>query len=314
MGQATSVQLRTRFASSALHHARKALEGYREASHPDFYLHAGTALELAIKARLVGDHGVYCIAPDARGWFKATLRLARDVDGAQGERPHTVEAAEALRRLQLLEPELPEVFGRHVAGTLERRNVGAHAGHGSAPSDEEFLSHVASFVTAVGVLLKTEPASFWGDLAGVAASLVDQELDAVRVRVQVKIAKARAAVRQVGPDALGVLDAKGLADLEDEEPDVVAVTCPACGQHGWATGRVADEGEAESEYEDGAIEWHWMPELVLLVDFFVCPVCSLTLVGQETSQAGIPSKVPNDRASPADAYDAVTANEAYYLS
>lgn len=299
-----SAQLRARFAKSAGHHARKAVEAYGEASYADFYLHAGTALELAIKARLVGEHGIHCIAPDKNGWFKAMLLIARDIDGSSGDRPQTVSATDALRRLQLLEPDLPIVFSQNVIATIERRNVGAHVGHAGSPSDEELLTHAAAFVRAIGPLLKIEADRFWGELKGLASSLVEDELNAVKVRVEAALAGARARRALLTDEAFAAANEASIRDLEDEGPEVIGAPCPACHATGWAVGYVVDEGEGEAEDDHGELTWHWVPDMQLVLESFACRTCGLRLEDEEEiTVGGLPARLPNDRASPGDAVE-----------
>lgn len=182
-----------------------------------------------------------------------------------------------------------------------------------------FLSHAAAFVRAVGVLLRSNTEAFWGELAGLAASLVNDELNAVAVRVQAKIAQARAALRLLtanGTNEVGsALAAAAELALHEEEPDVINLPCPVCRFDGWGVGAVVDEGDAEGEHDDGGITWHWLPDLYVLLDSFECHVCRLNLEGaEELDEAGVPLRVATDRATPGDALDAVRTNEAYYLS
>ncbi len=289
---------------AAAHHARRALADYQQHSHPDFYLQAGVALELAIKARLVGDFGVHMIAPDGKGWFETAQLIARDIDGKSGKRPRTVDAVDALRRLQKLEPGLPDVFGANVEATLDRRNVGVHAGHAAPPSPDEFLGHAAAFVRAVGALLRVPPEQFWGNLAGLADELVAEEVNAVRVRVASALATARATAQMIPPDLLDVMTTAADEALDECGPDVVGVQCPACGSLARGEGQLIDEGDAESDYEDGIAVWNWVPDLYIMVENFSCPICHLEISGdQELLAAKIPLKVHTDRASPMDVFD-----------
>jgi hypothetical protein len=291
-----------RLATSAQHHALRAISSYGQSGFADFYLHAGTALELAIKARLVAEGGVHCLAPDRPGWFKHAQALARDVEGRSGHRPQTATAAEALARLRDLKPELPQVFDGYVRETIDRRNVVAHAGHGAPPDDEDALSHGAAFVRAIEVLLRIDPSAFWGIHADVAASLVEDNLNAVKVRVSRQIALAREFRSRIDDEAFALVNREASARIFLQDSSIVAVPCPGCGGEGWAFGELIDDGEGETEYQDGGYHTYWTPDLYTLVDEFECQVCKLVLTGQEELEAaGLPIRVPNDRADPEEA-------------
>ena len=52
------------------------------------------------------------------------------------------------------------------------------------------------------------------------------------------------------------------------------------------------------------MSWHWAPDLNLEVREFICRTCDLNLEGSsEIVEAGLPLKVPNDRAAPSDAIE-----------
>ena len=84
-----------------------------------------------------------------------------------------------------------------------------------------------------------------------AGTLVDEELNAVTVRVQTKLAQARAALRLLtadGTNELGyALAAAAEIALLEHESDVINVPCPVGGFNGWGDGVVVDEGDAEGE-------------------------------------------------------------------
>ena len=157
---------------------------------------------------------------------------------------------------------------------------------------------------AISLLLRKDPVVFWDDLAGLAASLVEDELNAVRIRVQAALSRSRSTRRSLSIDAFDALNAASLSDLDEEGPEVVAVACPGCDASGWGTGYVVDEGFGELELSDGVVTWSWVPNLYLVLDTFRCQTCGLELTGQEEiSEAGLPLKVDNDRASPSDAVE-----------
>ena len=78
------MKLRRRLRTAATANARAALVGYRKDDATGFYLNAGTALELAIKARLI-EHGAFTIGPANRepmigSWGKSSTSSFGDRD------------------------------------------------------------------------------------------------------------------------------------------------------------------------------------------------------------------------------------------
>jgi hypothetical protein len=294
-----------RLGMAAQHHARTALSAYAQGERSaDFYLNAGTALELAIKARLVRSHGLFCLAPSNSNWFQTYVLITKDLDATGKDRPKTVDAAVALDRLKRLEPELPAVFGPFVEETLERRNLVAHVGLGRAPSDEDHLSHAANFVQALNVLLRWQHADFWGDLAQLAEKLLSDEQNAVAVRVSARLAVAKALANQLTEEAFFAADESEKARLSDLIHEYVAVSCPACGGTALGVGYIIDDGDVEHEYEDGGWTTRWLPDFVTRLELVNCTICKLRLRGaDEIAEAGLPDKVANERATSEDVYD-----------
>jgi len=292
--------LRSRLSSGAGSRARTALECYRRDDASGFYLNAGTALELAMKARLLG-YGVFAIAPSRvpnGDWFAAVVRIVRDPDAAT-----SVSGSDALKRLQQLEPSLHEAMQQQVQDTIARCNAVKHLGIGEPPGGDQLLSHAAAFVRANDVLLRVDPQKFWGELHPLARRLVDEELNAVGVRVARSLLAARERVTLLGADAMDLLadqEATAIADADDMAVSEWAeLNCPVCESPARAFGETVDAGDAEGEFEDGAIEYRWIPHVVTLVKFFKCAVCGLRLAGSdELREAKVPLEVENHRVDP----------------
>jgi hypothetical protein len=243
-----SRSLRTRIGRTAGEHAHAALDAYRRESFETFYVEAGIALELAMKAKLAGE-SPYLLAVDGPKWFQHGYRIAKG--DTTSPAPKSVSAKDALDRLKLLEPGLVTGIATQIAETIERRDQSVHMGVFTKPTDEELLFHAAAFVEAVNGLLIQSPEEFWEDLAELAGELVAAERDAVRIRVAKKFADARAHLAALTEDERYTLSDSCRAYFEyfteesEEQPDLVQIKCPVCGYDALETGELIDYGEPE---------------------------------------------------------------------
>lgn len=290
--------LRGRLGAAATKHAHSALDCYRSKDSSGFYLHAGTAIELSLKARLL-HHGLLAIAPSHKDWFKFAMAL-RNPDLPNGQ---TVGGREAVARLLELEPNAHLGLDALVLETIDRWNQVKHLGLAREPSPEDFLAHTASFLRVVNALLQREPAQFWGVEHALVEQLVAEELSAVGVRVAEKLDAARRRVQSLGPQALADLAnvvAEAISDADDWDVTLWAeYACPVCDSPGRAHGEVIDDGEVDVDADKYEVNYHWAPHIVTVVESFKCDVCGLDIEGaDELDAAGLPRRVDNDRVDP----------------
>jgi hypothetical protein len=301
---AAGVALAARLGSAAQQQAHSALEAYGRADAANFYVHAGIALELAIKSRLA-VHSVFFLIGKTSDWFAAGCRLAGLEPDAN--RVVTVGGADALARLRILDKALPSEFIEQVTTTIERRNEVIHLGLSSKPSDAELLKASAAFVRAISELLRWKPERFWGNHEELAGRLVDEELDAVQVRVAVATANAERQLRQLTVEAQVAIANATLEWFETiADYDSIEVTCPVCQWQARGSGIVVDEGDLVEDPEPdeadprlGDKNLRYVPDFRTNVLHLNCDVCGLSLSGpDELRVAGLTDlSIRNERAN-----------------
>jgi hypothetical protein len=296
--------LASQLAASAERHARRALEYFvRNDTPEDFYLHAGTAIELAVKSRLAESNPAF-LAPEGGKWFGPALALGRGqpMPPNLASKIASVAAQEAINRLRLVETNLAKVLRPELNDLLELRNHVAHLGW-SDPPDDKRREHASVFVRAVSELLRIESLDWWGVHAGVASDLLRKGVDGARSQWELKRAVAQQRIRDFG-DKLAVLVEANDSRINASDLDVrsVGVTCPVCGALGVASGDLVDEGEPDFEHEDGETVAYWAYDLRVVVDQFDCGVCGLRLVAGELDAADMETSVESPDATPADIY------------
>jgi hypothetical protein len=288
--------LRRRLGAAASTHAHSALDCYQNKDSSGFYLHAGTAIELSLKARLL-QHGLFAIAPSQQNWFQAAIALMTNPDSPDVQ---TVGGRDAVKRLLELEPNAHLGLDQLVLETIDRWNQVKHLGLAREPSPEDLLAHTASFLRVANSLLQRNPSQFWGTKHPLVEQLVAEELSAVGVRVAEKLDGARGRVQCLGPQMVADLAnvvAQAIADADlwnvlwwAEYP------CPVCHSPGRAYGEAIDKGEVDVDADHGEISYHWASHVVTIVESFKCDVCGLDIEGaDELDAADLPRQVDNQR-------------------
>lgn len=264
-------------------------------------MNAGTALELAIKARLT-RHGIAFIAPDKPGWFIHLDRLLKSPDLVGVDGPQTISGQMALARLLILEPDIAPDFGAYVRETIDRCNMVKHLGLASAPDEDQRSAEAAAFVTAIETLIKPSPEAFWGEQSEVAKKLVSDAHDATAIRVATAVAIATKRMNALG-QSLAILAAAELETIDKTDAldfaDFAEIACPVCKSPGRAYGQLYDDGYGEADADSDGADYYWVPRIVNIVEHFECAVCGLELTGgDEILESDLPSIVDNSRADP----------------
>jgi hypothetical protein len=290
--------LRRRMGLTAQGFARSALRCWKADDLSGFYLNAGTALELAIKARLC-TYGIAFLGPNRTDWFKHVLRLARDADVIGDGSPFSVSGPEALDRLLELEPALAPEFGPAVRDTINRCNMVKHVGTTANPTEAERIEQAGAFVTAIDHLVQIKPADFWSEHLALAESLVQDARDVTRVRVAAAEAKARERLAAVG-ERLTELAEKATAEIaQDEDGDhgyFAVIKCPICGSPARAYGDLIDNGDVEVDWNPDGTDYFWAHRPMNIVERFVCGVCEFELNGaDQIRESQIPAMADNER-------------------
>jgi hypothetical protein len=268
---------------------------------PGFYLNAGTALELAIKARLC-KYGVAMLGPGRPDWFKQVMRLVRDADVIGDGSPFSVSGSEALERLIELEPRLGPDLGSPVRDTIGRCNMVKHVGTTARLDDDERIEQAGAFVAAVDLLVQIPPGDFWSEHLALAESLVQEARTVVAVRVATAATRARERLEAIF-DRLDEFVAKATADIGDDEDGdhgvFTQVECPICGSPSRAYGELVDNGDVEADWNPDGTNYFWAPVPTTIVDGFRCDVCEFALNGvDEIAASDVPPLVVNDRVDP----------------
>jgi hypothetical protein len=295
--------LRARLGLSAQHQARAALDAYTRRDAANVYVHAGIALEHAIKARLA-SYNVFLVADAKHEWFDYGRRLVFPETPAtpttRGPKVLTVGGTEALTRLKHLDKSLPNVFTSQVERAIERRNEVVHLGLAAEPSEEDLLADTAGFVRAITALLLIPSRTFWAEHEPLAERLVQEDLDAARLRVVLAIAAAKRTVEALSEENRETLaEAAALAIEEHEEFEVVPVPCPVCGSPAQGWGEIEDLGEVDVDWNPDGTNYSWAADFFTVLEYLSCSVCGLRLNGAaELAEGGVTElRVRNVRAN-----------------
>jgi hypothetical protein len=270
-----------RFIKASRRFAHAAAEGYSPRDAPFFFLHAGAAVELLLKAALCAANPALLIDWRQGNNDDSLIRLVGYMPSRRqarhGDRPpYTIGLAKALDRYELLYG--PDALGapRHEFDLLKAaRDLAAH-GEGSREVTEDMhrvLVTLATVVEAVLPHIGVSPGNFWGDHADLIAHAMDTQKNKVLARARTLIF---AATRRFEAKYDGV-SKESLETLMKEtvwqwniRPDEWARVCPACGSEGIS--RVRAEIRPQEVTGLKAID-------------FRCPICNLVLESEELVDA-----------------------------
>jgi hypothetical protein len=300
--------LRRRLSLTARDFARSALDRWGAEDYAGFYLYAGTALELALKARLA-RHNVALLAPSDGQWFSHLMRLSQP-DTIGNEAPKTLTGMQALERIQKLSLTKDVTLGEAVTSTIARCNRVKHLGMGEPPPEQERNEEAAAFVRALHALLTGTPDELWQEhRAGLAKSLVETARNEALVRVGQKRLRAQEKLDALSAAEVAMLG-RNQADqihwLElNERSDRIqfaVMSCPICGSPARAYGPLVADFEPDYD-RDGEIDgWNWYADTV--VERLKCAVCGFELVGDEELEvANIETRIHNEIAVEEDVFD-----------
>jgi hypothetical protein len=280
------------FIEASRRFARAAAEGYSPGDAPFFFLHAGAAVELLLKAALCAASPALLI--DGRqgnddslirlvGYMPSRRQTAAGDASRHAERPpYTIGLAKAIDRYELL-------YGRGALGASQEefdllkaaRDLAAH-GAGSREVSEDMhrvLVTLATVVEAVLPHVRVLPGDFWGDHAGLIARAMEEQRDKVvaRARTLISAAKQRFETKYAGipEEALDRLMVESFWLSNPQLPEDWDRVCPACGARGVSRVRPEIMRQAVSPYAVAGFK---------AIDFR-CPICNLTLESEELVDA-----------------------------
>jgi hypothetical protein len=272
-------------------------------------LHAATALELLMKARLASLDASLIAAPND---FDSLLHLCGE---SRHARTHpswtkTITMNEALKRVGQVEP----AFRNHEAPLrllAHVRNGVIHAG----ASEEDGEGVFTPFLRACELLIQGVPEASREALWGEFESSVDARLSESAQEAEIVAVEAIAAARLAFDRHYGAMEdaAKAAAlgaiagsyDVTKYEQSLTE--CPACGQQALTDGTYEVEWEADWDQEGSRGEPFIVgayPIVTYRPGYLRCRVCGLELDGEEQLEAvGVEKSWNIEDADAADFYE-----------
>ncbi|MFJ5735453.1 hypothetical protein [Streptomyces microflavus] len=268
--------------------------------------HAGVATEHLLKALLASIHPSLIV--DGKD-FNSLLYAAGQGGLAQvrGSRVKTIQLAEAYDRVTKVLPGKlpPRPQGREPWPLADARNGVAHAGYYDRSDVIEVLTSCIGIIDPLLVELGIG-SEYWGDHTSLHDELLTEGVEAARLQVEQKLARARRVFterfghidegsRQLAISAMGFLFAERYVG-DHSAP----VNCPACPAQGMLLGFSYVDEEREV--------------VVLTPVAFECPGCALRLQIEEFGHLASPfeQEVTLD-VSPDDFYSEMEPDEDYEL-
>lgn len=282
------------FARAAQNFARSAATNYTVEEAPFFYLHAGAAVELLLKAVLCRSSPVLLLEGQ-RFSELSLLRLAGYqpvVAASRGSTqrrgspglPYTVGFAKAVERVGLLHgPNVLGVTSEQVDELKAARDLVAHGADDTSVVSEQMHRVLVTFGTCATALLPLIGLSqddFWGESGALIERALDSERDAITARVRALYAAARARYetqfRGIEPSALETLKEEAYWTAWSRGEG--SRSCPVCDARGLSKERaelrrhLSRAGRVVVEPGFAAID-------------FRCPVCKLVLETESLVEA-----------------------------
>ncbi|MFE7933402.1 hypothetical protein ACFU6S_32715 [Streptomyces sp. NPDC057456] len=238
--------------------------------------HAGIAAEHLLKAYLAGLHPALIVeARDFDSLLHATGHGA--LASAPASQAKTIGLVEAHARVhKLLRNQIP-INKQALEPVANARNGVAHSGIHDVAEVQTVFTTCLRLIDPLLAELKIAPGDYWGSYAPLHDRLIEERVQATRIRLEGKLAKARAIFGQ----RYGHLASKEreivLATVTRHAPSWMEqdleTTCPACGSKGWLMG-------------DTRIEETNGPIVVFTPYIFACSACDLHVESEEFRQLG----------------------------
>jgi hypothetical protein len=289
------------FIEASRQFAHAAAEGYSPRDAPFFFLHAGAAVELLLKAALCAASPALLIDwrqrnDDSLIRLVGYVPLGRqavggDAPGHADRPPYTIGLAKAMDRYELL-------YGHGALGASQdefdllkaARDLAAH-GAGSREVTEDMHRVLVTLATAVEAVLPhvgVSSGDFWGDHAG----LIDHAMEKQRDKVVSRARTLISAARQRFEARYGGIPIENLETFRTEtvwqsnpRPDEWARTCPACGSQGIS--RIRPEIRPQAVSPSGPTRGVAGYKAI----DFRCPICNLVLESEELVNAAVDFEV-----------------------
>ncbi|MEV7600037.1 hypothetical protein AB0O91_21915 [Kitasatospora sp. NPDC089797] len=269
-----SEQLQTssqRWMAAALTAFAQGPESYDFAVH-----HAGIAAEHLLKAYLSSLHPALIVeARDFDSLLHATGHGAHT--SIPASRAKTIGLVEAHTRVhKILRNQMP-VSKQALEPVANARNGVAHSGVHESAEVQTVFTTCLRLIDPLLTELKIDPNTYWGSYLSLHDKLIEERVRATRIRLEGKLARARAVFEQ------------RYGHLEPMEREVLLTTitrqlgtlamqhslprpCPACGSDGWLVGDLHPE-----DGQEGTV--------IFTPYIFDCSACGLE-VEDELSELG----------------------------
>lgn len=247
------------------------------------YLHAGAAVEFALKAVLARVNVLLIADPRS---FAVQWELATS-DAPINEvatRLVTISLTTAIERAQRALPELGTT--QDLKELARRRNAAAHLGAGS-PKDttETVLTMLAALKAAVGKFSGVDLADFLGRYGQVASEMLSRKQTETEKLIVARLVSARERFDERFDGPVGFNIAEALHHSYWADPDFALHPCPACGTDA-ALGGIVEVREHVDYDREGNPSVYL--ESLMWASRFLCLACGLELAGSdEVAAAGI---------------------------
>lgn len=243
-------------------------------SHDLAVHHAGIAAEHLLKSYLASLHPALVVeGKDFNSLLHATGHGSHA--SVPAEQVKTIGLAEAHARAQkILRKKMP-VDQRALGPLANARNGVAHSGMYDRSGVNAVFTTCLRLIDPLLVELNINTFSYWGGYESLHDRLLEENVEAVRVRLESKLARAKDVFteryghlpqkeREIVLGAIARVSPPGY--IEHDEP----ATCPACESQGWLSGDThVDEDE-------------WA---VMFTPFvFTCPACDLRVEHEELEE------------------------------
>ncbi|WP_411099032.1 hypothetical protein [Streptomyces sp. x-45] len=257
--------------SQRLMHLALADLGASEQQADVVVLHAGVAIEHALKAYLCSIHP--SLVADGRD-LPSLLHAADRGELAKKELSliKTIGAVEAFSRVsKILDKSKLTVTEAQFRVIADARNGVAHIGVHDTAKIEDLLSNGIKVVDALLVALEEDTAEYWGEFQPLHDKILEEKRRADLIRIEaLKIRANKTYVTRFGAsDTEERRRAIASAQVHSMVAGQAAAMrdCPACSNQGWVGGDLDTDFTAEE------------PEVVIVTRHFLCSVCGFALDG-----------------------------------
>lgn len=247
------------------------------------YMHAGAAVEFALKAVLARVN-VLLIADPRKFTAQWELATSEAPINEVATRLVTISLTMAIDRAERV---LPELGRTHDLKELaRRRNAAAHLGAAS-PKDatETVLTMLATLKAAVARFSGAGLTGFLGRYGQAASDMLSRKQTETEKLVIARMVSARERFDERFDGPVGFNIAEALHHSYWSDPEFASYPCPACGTDA-AVGGIVEVRDHVDYDREGNVSVHFEP--VLWPSQFVCLACGLKLEGiDEIAAAGM---------------------------